>query len=33
MPNWCNNDLTLRHSDSKMIDRAYAAIDKEMNEA
>jgi len=28
MPNWCNNDLTLRHSDSKMIDRAYAAIDK-----
>lgn len=28
MPNWCNNNLTLRHSDSKMIDRAYSAIDK-----
>ncbi len=28
MPNWCNNDLTLRHSDSKMIDRAYSAIEK-----
>lgn len=28
MPNWCNNNLTLRHSDSKMIDRAYSAIYK-----
>lgn len=26
MPNWCNNDVTLRHSDPAMIDRAEKAL-------
>jgi hypothetical protein len=26
MPNWCNNDITLRHKDPAMIDRAQKAL-------
>jgi hypothetical protein len=26
MPNWCNNDLTLRHKDPAMLDRAQKAL-------
>lgn len=28
MPNWCNNDVTLRHSNPAVIDRAQAALDR-----
>ena len=26
MPNWCNNDLVLKHEDATMIDRAEKAF-------
>lgn len=26
MPNWCNNSITLKHSDPAMIDRAHKAL-------
>ena len=28
MPNWCNNNLTLRHEDPAMIKRAYDALER-----
>lgn len=28
MPNWCNNNLTLKHKDPEMIQRAYTAMCK-----
>lgn len=28
MPNWCSNNLTLTHSDPKMIQRAYDALER-----
>lgn len=28
MPNWCNNNLTLRHEDPQMIKRAYDALER-----
>ncbi len=29
MPNWCNNNLTLEHDDPAMIQRAYAALERQ----
>ena len=29
MPNWCSNDITLRHSDPAMIERAHQALIKQ----
>ncbi len=26
MPNWCNNDITLKHSNPRMVERAYQAL-------
>lgn len=26
MPNWCNNDITLRHKDPAMVERAFKAL-------